>query len=368
MASFNPSDPVSDAFRTAVSTELDEFLAARRTQVLEISPGLAPVAELAEGFTAGGKRLRPAFCVWGYLAVTAVPADPRPLLRAAASLDLLHVSALVHDDVMDASDTRRGQPAAHRQFAALHTEQGLQGDAADFGQAGAILLGDLLLVWSQQLFTRCGLPDEVVSRGERVLEQMRTEVTAGQFLDILAQARPSLDARLRPDEVMAQVRRVVEFKTARYTVVRPLQVGAALAGAAPSVLEPLARYGSAVGRAFQFRDDILGVFGDAAVTGKPAGDDLREGKLTALLAHALRLAGEAEARELAGMVSRSDLGEAEVDRARTIIVGSGALQAVEDEIAAATAEAVSGLAAAPLRPEAKVALENLARAAAERTS
>lgn len=368
MASFNPSDPVSGDFRAAVSTELEAFLAARRNQLLEISPGLAPVAELADSFTAGGKRLRPAFCVWGYLAVAEPPADPRPLLRAAASLDLLHVSALLHDDVMDASDTRRGQPAAHRQFAALHAGHGLQGDPEAFGRAGAILLGDLLLVWSQELFDRCGLPGEAVSRGEHVLEQMRTEVTAGQFLDIFAQARPSLDARHHPDEVMAQVRRVVEFKTARYTVVRPLQVGASLAGAGPSVLEPLARYGTAVGRAFQLRDDVLGVFGDAKVTGKPAGDDLREGKLTALLAQALRLASQAEARDLAGMVSRSDLGEDEVDRARTIIVDSGALQAVEDEIAAATAGAIAGLGTAPLRPEAKQALEQLARAAAERSS
>lgn len=368
MVSFDPSDPVSGDFRAAIATEIDDFLAGRRAAVTAIAGSLDEVADLAVSFTSGGKRLRPAFCAWGYLATAAAPDDPRPLLRAASSLDLLHVSALLHDDVMDSSDTRRGQPSAHRQFAALHAGQGLRGDSEAFGRAGAILLGDLLLVWSQELFARSGLPAEALARADRVLETVRTEVTAGQFLDILAQARPSLEARTQPDEVMADVRRVVEFKTARYTVVRPLQVGAALAGAGPAVMAALERYGSAVGRAFQFRDDVLGVFGDAAVTGKPAGDDLREGKLTALLAHALRLCGEAEAAELAGMVGRATLDRAAVDRARTIITGSGALQQVEDEIAAATRAAITGLDEAPIRDEARLALLNLARLAAERAN
>lgn len=365
---FSPAVPVSDEFVTAVSEAITGFLAGRREVLAGIGPDAGPLADLAESFTAGGKRLRPAFCAWGWIAVAGPPADPSALVRAAASLDVLHVSALVHDDVMDASDTRRGQPAAHRQFAALHAERGLRGDAEAFGRGGAILLGDLLLVWSQEMFRRCGLPSSAIERAMPIMEAVLTEVTTGQFLDILAQARPALDARTSPSEVLSQVRQVLEYKTARYTVIRPLQIGAALAGGSSEVLEALGHYGSAVGRAFQLRDDVLGVFGDSEVTGKPAGDDLREGKLTALLAHALHLAPADQAAVLAGLAGRRDLTDAEVVRAREIITGSGALDAVEAEIAEATATAVAGLATASVTAEARQALAALAHAAADRSA
>ncbi|MGC3954014.1 MAG: polyprenyl synthetase family protein [Propionicimonas sp.] len=365
---FDPEVPVSDEFRTAVAGAITGFLDAQREVLAAIGPGAAPLAELAGSFTAGGKRLRPAFCAWGWIAADGIPDDPDALVRAAASLDVLHVSALLHDDVMDASDTRRGQPAAHRQFAALHTARGLRGDADAFGRGGAILLGDLLLVWSQQMFRRSGLPAAAIARAMPVMESVLTEVTTGQFLDILAQARPALDARTAPDEVLAQVRQVLEYKTARYTVIRPLQIGAALAGGSSDLLDALGRYGSAVGRAFQLRDDVLGVFGDAEVTGKPAGDDLREGKLTALLAHALNLASDADAATLADLAGRPDLVDTDVAEARRIIRDSGALAAVEAEIGQATAAAVAGLASAPVTPEAGRALTNLAHAAADRAA
>ena len=365
---FDPEVPVSEEFLTAVTAAITGFLAGQREVLAEIGPDAAPLAELAESFTAGGKRLRPAFCAWGWVAVAGVPENPAALVRAAASLEVLHVSALVHDDVMDASDTRRGQPAAHRQFAGLHAERRLRGDADAFGRGGAILLGDLLLVWSQEMFRGCGLPAEAIERALPVMAAVLTEVTTGQVLDILAQARPALDARTSPEQVLAQVRQVLEYKTARYTVIRPLQIGAALAGGSPEVLAALGRYGSAVGRAFQLRDDVLGVFGDAEVTGKPAGGDLREGKLTALLAHALRLAAPEDAALLATLAGRRELTDAEVAQARRIITDSGALATVEAEIAEATATAVTGLATAPITAAAREALANLAHAAADRAA
>ena len=368
MVTFVPDNPLSDEFRCAVSEQLDGFLMQRRDALAGIADGLEPFVRVADGLTAGGKRLRPAFCVWGYLAAADAVADPSALLRAAASLDLLHISALVHDDVMDGSDTRRGKPSAHRQFAAQHREQVLRGNSDAFGRSAAILLGDLLLIWSAEMFRRCGLPERAVTAAQPLVEAMRTEVTAGQFLDIQAQARHPLDARSAPQEVMDQVRRVVEYKTARYTVIRPLQVGAALAGAPEGLLEALARYGSAVGRAFQFRDDVLGVYGDEALTGKPAGDDLREGKLTVLVAHAIARAPEAEARLLADLLGRADLSSAEVDQARDIISDSGAVAATEDEIAITLAEALEAVEATPISDNARPALRVLARMAVDRVS
>lgn len=342
MVNLDAADPLSAGLLAGVSAELAGFLASSGQALAELGPETADLVELAQTFTAGGKRLRPAFCCWGYLAAAGGNSVPKQVVRAAASLDLLHVSALVHDDVMDGSDTRRGLPAAHVQLAERHAASGRRGAPDDFGRAGAILLGDLLLMWSVELFNSCGAPVEALAAAQPLIAAMRAEVTGGQYLDITAQTRAPLDARRDPASVLAQVRRVVEYKTARYTVVRPLQMGAALGGGGPELLDALARYGSPLGRAFQYRDDVLGVFGDEAVTGKPAGDDLREGKLTVLIANAMAAASDAEATRLDELLGRG-LSPAEVAGARGIIAGSGALAATEREIELAVAEALSAL-------------------------
>ncbi|MCB0911091.1 MAG: polyprenyl synthetase family protein [Propionibacteriaceae bacterium] len=342
MVNLDAADPLSAPLREAVGAELTRFLDARGRALAELGPETADLVGLAAAFTAGGKRLRPAFCCWGYLAAAGGTAVPDDVLRAAASLDLLHVSALVHDDVMDASDTRRGLPSAHVQLAAGHASAGRRGSAEEFGRAGAILLGDLLLMWSVELFNSCGAPEAALAAAQPLMAAVRSEVTGGQYLDITAQTREPLDARRDAASVLAQVRRVVEYKTARYTVVRPLQVGAALGGASPELLDALARYGSPLGRAFQYRDDVLGVFGDAERTGKPAGDDLREGKLTVLVANAMAAASGADAARLDGLLGR-ELDATELADARAIITGSGALAATEREIEAASAEALAAL-------------------------
>ncbi|WP_415086956.1 polyprenyl synthetase family protein [Micropruina sp.] len=362
MGIFAADDPIGAPFRDAVGGTLRDFIAAQSGRLSGLGGHTAMLSELAAAFTAGGKRLRPAFCWWGHQAV-AESTEPGPLLRAAASLDLLHVSALVHDDVMDASDVRRGLPAAHRQFERWHAEHGLTGSPEAFGRAGAILLGDLLLVWSMELFTSSGLPAEALGRGIPLLDAVRTEVTGGQFLDVVAQAEPIGTA-----DLMDVVPRVVEFKTSRYTVIRPLQIGAALAGGSAEALAALAGYGSPLGRAFQFRDDVLGVFGEPEVTGKPAGDDLREGKRTVLVAHALQLASETAKERLAGLLGSPDLDADEVATAREIIVASGALAATERRIADDLEQALAALDGAPLRDEAVAALHRLAELSVARTA
>jgi geranylgeranyl diphosphate synthase, type I len=362
MATFAADDPIGTPFREAVGDALRGFIDEQSGRLSGVGDQARLLSDLAAAFTAGGKRLRPAFCWWGHLAV-AEPADSGALLRAAASLDLLHVSALVHDDVMDASDVRRGLPAAHRQFEAWHAEHGLTGSAEAFGRAGAILLGDLLLVWSMELFTASGLDAAALARGLPLLDAVRTEVTCGQFLDVFAQAEP-----IGGIDLMDVVPRVVEFKTSRYTVIRPLQIGAALAGGSADALAALAGYGSPLGRAFQFRDDVLGVFGEPEVTGKPAGDDLREGKRTVLVAHALQLASETAKERLLGLLGSSELDATDVATAREIIVSSGALAATEQRIAEDLERALAALAGAPLRDDAVVALRRLAELSTSRAA
>jgi geranylgeranyl diphosphate synthase type I len=345
----------------AVDEVISEFIGGKQQELLQISPTLSILGELAEAFTCGGKRLRPAFCVWGYLAAAPVPDDPQVLLRAAASLDLLHVAELIHDDVMDASDTRRGQPSAHRQLQRWHLSNEWQGSPEGFGAAGAILLGDLLGKWSVELAGEG-------TASASVLQQLRTEVSAGQFLDIVAQATPVWSARSDPERMQQLVQQVVEYKTARYTVIRPLQLGATLGGGDRWLLEALQNYGSAIGRGFQYRDDILGVFGDPEVTGKPAGDDLREGKLTLLVVKAMELATEEQALQLKASLGRPDLNEVDIEAVREIMVVSGALDAVEAEIEECLYTAVRTIRSKQLRPAAMEALVELAYATLNRES
>ncbi|NLT29987.1 MAG: polyprenyl synthetase family protein [Propionibacterium sp.] len=363
----DPSQPLSASFRDAVGTAIDDFIAERRPELAAIGPEVAALADRAGQFTAGGKRVRPAFCVWGHIAVRGVPEDPTGLLWAAASLDVLHVSALMHDDVMDASDTRRGVPAAHRQFEAVHRDSGWLGEPVVFGRAGAILLGDLLTMWSVQMVDqtpmRGGLSFPDLARALPFLELMRTEVTAGQFLDIVAQAQPFGD----PHRAMDEAHRVVEYKTARYTVQRPLQFGAALGAADETQLAALAGYGSPLGRAFQFRDDVMGVFGDAEVIGKPAGDDLREGKRTLLLAHAFAGTTEAGAHRLTELIGNPGLAGSELAEARDIIDSSGAREHVERMIEDCLNEAITALDAAEFTEVGREGLIALARAAVDRS-
>lgn len=350
------SDWDGAGFRDQVQAALDDFLDEQTARLAPLGDDATRLLTEARGVLTGGKRFRAAFGWWGHHAVAA-PADERALVRACASLELLHASALVHDDLMDASDTRRGRPATHRGFAVAHRGAGWRGDPEQYGGAAAILLGDLLLAWSDELLRRCGLPLEQVAPALAVLDQCRSEVIAGQFLDV------SVQARGRADVETAMT--VLRFKSAKYSIERPLHVGAALAGAGPETLARLSAFGLPLGEAFQLRDDLLGVYGDPATTGKPAGDDLVEGKRTVLVALALDEAPRADA-ELLDRSLGTPLSAAEVDRLRAIIDDSGAHAQVEAVIEQLAEMAVTSLQRGRFDPDATVVLEQLASAATQR--
>jgi geranylgeranyl diphosphate synthase, type I len=367
--------PLSQAFRDAVSAEISAFLSEQSSVLDSMGPELVPVHLMANQMLCGGKRIRPAFCIWGYVAAAGIPTDEelKPLLAAAGSLDVLHVSALVHDDLMDSSDLRRGRPAAHRQFEALHANAGWLGDSAAFGRSGAILLGDLLVMWSAQMLHGAGVDQSTLERALPIVEAMRTEVTCGQYLDMVAQAHPLRKrapaiGSLRPtiELAMDDASRVVEYKAARYTVQRPCQIGAALGGGDDELYFALGAYGSPLGRAFQFRDDLLGVFGDPQVTGKPAGDDLREGKRTVLVAHAYAHAGDDGQKLLLQRLGDSALDDAGISELQQVIVESGARDAVESMINEYYERALKALHDTEITEEGRVGLTALADAAVRR--
>ncbi|SFA94794.1 geranylgeranyl diphosphate synthase, type I [Nocardioides alpinus] len=346
------------AFRDQVQQVLDAFLDERAAELAPLGPDATRLIGEARTAVTGGKRFRAAFCHWGYRAIRPEVADPAALARACASLEVLHASALVHDDFMDASDTRRGRPATHRAFEAEHRAAGWRGDPVQYGAAAAILLGDLLLGWSGDLLRHCGLGAEGILAGLDLFELCRNEVIAGQFLDVSVQARGRADV----DTAMT----VLRYKSAKYSIERPLHIGAALAGASAAQIEQLTRFGLPLGEAFQLRDDLLGVFGDPELTGKPAGDDLVEGKRTVLVALALDGAPRAAAQRLDDALG-TPLSPADVDEVRQIIDESGARAQVEAVIGQLADRAVEALRSADVDGRAVVVLTELAAAATQRT-
>lgn len=360
-----------DHVRPEVDAALERHLAELRGELAPYGSDTEPLADAMTAMLSGGKRLRAAFCYWSWRAhggdSRAGAAGRRTVLRVGAALELFQAAALFHDDVMDDSDLRRGRPAAHRHFEAHHRAAGWSGHARRFGDSAAILLGDLALIASEREMTGAvgGVDPATAVRARSIFDTMRTEVTVGQYLDVLGQALPwgvDLDA----DEERA--RRVVRAKSARYSVEHPLALGAALAGAGTAELEACSRVGLPLGEAFQLRDDILGVFGDPAVTGKPAGDDLREGKRTVLVTKALRSASPADRALVADRLGAQDLSRADVEALRGLLLRSGAVEQVETLISALADDALDALSGCDLADPGREMLLRLGRAAVERRS
>lgn len=336
--------------RDRVDAALASFFVEQRVRWASVpDPVGAALASLGEFVLCGGKWIRPAFCYWGWRG--AGGADCAAIVAVAASVELLHACALIHDDVMDASALRRGRPSVHRAFAGQHADAEWRGEAAEFGRSAAVLMGDLCLLWSDELYHSAPLAAHAFARARGRYDQMRVEPVLGQFLDLVDQA-DGLHS-------LARAREVARLKSARYTVERPLQLGAALAGATDDLLDAFSRFGLPLGEAFQLRDDILGVFGDAAVTGKPVGDDLREGKCTPLIMFSRLAASAAQREALDRFLGDPELGPAGIDALRSVIVGSGALARAEALIDELTDRSLRELAAVPVDTESRAALAEL---------
>jgi geranylgeranyl diphosphate synthase type I len=321
-------------------------------------PELAHATRLLHDFVLnGGKRLRPLLCCVGYSAITGQ--DPPPaVLRAAASLELFHAFALIHDDVMDCSDTRRGSPTLHRSLAP--TGNNTAGPSDHGGISKAILVGDIAFVWSDQILHTSGLTPRQLSDARPVVDAMRTEVMGGQYLDIAATGSQEGD--------VGAALRIIRYKTAKYTVERPLHLGAVLGGATPAHLDTLSAYALPLGEAFQLRDDLLGAFGDPAVTGKSRLDDLREGKHTVLVANAMRDAAPAHRRRLQALLGKPDLTAGEAEQIRNIFITCGARRTVEDMITRRRDQVLNHLeGSTTLAPQAAEQLRHLADTATRRS-
>jgi len=347
---FDPYDPLGPGFTSAIEDVLSRNLAARLAEVMRDVPPLGAVVDLLTHLAIGGKHIRPAFVWWSYVAVAGEPDDPIALLNLAASLDITHAGLLAHDDLIDAADIRRGQPSVHQAIAALSRVP----DPA-LGVAGAVVGGAWLLQWSQQCFDECGLAITPAARA--VFNSMRTRVLTGQMADAWAAAGLQLGTS-DPAHL------IDDLKTASYTVVGPTQLGALLAG---GDVRRLQNYAAHLGRAYQARDDVLGIFGMPADTGKPVGDDLRRGKMTSLVQAGLKMATPDKAEVIQWVLRNPASTDGAVAAASRVIAECGALASVEQAIADDLFKALTSLDGAGLKPAGRAGLETLARVSASRT-
>ncbi|MCA1781659.1 MAG: polyprenyl synthetase family protein [Dermatophilaceae bacterium] len=347
-----------------VQTCVDAEIERQRQVLTDLGPDVTELLDVCSDLLAGGKRLRASFLAWGYATVAGIPAEdvPDDIIGMATAMEFFQAGALLHDDVMDGSDTRRGAPAAHVALASRHARRGWEGPPERFGLAGAVLAGNLCLTAADDLVARADLPDLGAARD--LFSVMRTQLMAGQFLDVVESVRPW--ALLSTEERLARADRVIRFKSAKYSVEHPLLIGALAAHASQEQVAALSRYGLDVGRAFQLRDDLLGVFGDPTVTGKPAGDDLREGKRTVLIAATLDRLGTPDAERLLTGLGRDDADV--VADLQGLIAGSGSVDWVEARITALLADALSALADARLTRQGYASLADLARQATQRAA
>ncbi len=361
-ASVQPLEQLK-SLRQQVEAELQDFLTSQSSYFTSIAPELKPAADSLSAFVInGGKRFRPLFAAVGAMGAGSNLSQSE--IRAFASLELLQACALIHDDLMDASDTRRGEPAIHKLFESMHVTEKYQGKATQFGLSASVLVGDLALIWSDQMLNSSGIKSESLLAALSVHDEMRVELIAGQYLDVFEQARGT--------QSVAQALNIARYKSAKYTIERPLHLGAAIAipdaAKRAQLVSIYSEFGLPLGEAFQLRDDLLGVFGDPKVTGKPAGDDLREGKRTVLMAMTHdRISGPAEA-EFLKEFGNHDISEVAIARLQEIITETGAAMHVEDLIEELTSTALEALNRDEIVPQARELLTEMAIIATKRNT
>ncbi|MFM6980014.1 MAG: polyprenyl synthetase family protein [Micrococcales bacterium] len=368
----------SENLLALVQETIDGFFENQRAEFAQISPDLEPILDYAQSLLTGGKRFRALFCYWswvGALETAALKQTPEELAKSSeaivgitAALEIFHAAALVHDDLIDQSDSRRGAPAVHKKFEKLHSDQGWAGSAERFGSSASILTGDLMLSWASELFGKAiqGAPSaeiELACRDQFSL--MRTEVMAGQYLDVLEENAAN---RREVSEAVVRANRVMLYKTAKYSIEAPLLIGAAFAGADSGTLHALSSFGIPLGIAFQLRDDVLGVFGDSAVTGKPIGDDLREGKRTVLVGLTRETLSPSVAKVFDEMLTSRDLNSEQIAFLQQTIIDSQALAKSERMIEDLAEQSAAALENIELGEAAKAMLKTLAEKVVTRKS
>lgn len=346
-----------DSIRIEIEDALADFVKGKTEKLNRTDEFLQPITKsLAEYILDGGKRFRPTFAYLGFLGAGGI-ASPK-IARACAALELVHVCALVHDDLMDGSDTRRNRQSIHRQFQDHHRDSKYVGNSENYGASVAILLGDLSLAWSDELLYLSGVEQPQLNQALPIFHEMREELMAGQYLDVLES--------VRGESNIVRSSKIAQLKSGKYSIERPLQFGAALAGANSTLIDDFSNFGLALGEAFQLRDDLLGIFGEPNVTGKPSGDDIREGKRTLLIALTLEKCNESERRLLEISLGDKNVESSKIAAIQEVISRCGAMEECERLISELFDKAVANLDKSVCLDEIKKLLVDMAKAATQR--
>lgn len=355
-------DQETEAFLGALGAELQKWFDHQRQSAVGIDPAACDLVEAIAGLSISGKRLRAQLLYWGWRAAGGDPLSVIPV-QAAAGIELFQTAALIHDDVIDRSDTRRSMPSVHKQLEEIHSQNGWDQDPAHFGISAAVLIGDLALTWSEQVFSRAlalaGYPEKAAEDFHR----MRTEVMIGQYLDVHAEVAA---AQVPLEDAYHRALQILRFKSAKYSAEHPVVLGFLLAGGTDEKVEQYREFALALGEAFQIRDDVLGIFGDPTTTGKPAGDDLREGKRTVVIAVHMQLADTTQKSAVSQVLGNAEATDAQIAGARTAITSSGALHTVEQAIQQLSQHAAHGIDALEMEPTVATAFRRILQAAVHR--
>ncbi|SDQ16306.1 geranylgeranyl diphosphate synthase, type I [Actinopolyspora saharensis] len=351
------SEELLHGFHDQVRTELLAFLSTRATEIAGQATEAGELVDVVTRFLQDGKYLRPTFAYLGWLSRAE---ESTAALRAAASLELLHAFGLIQDDVMDKSTLRRGRATVHRTLAASHADATSTSTERRFGESAAILLADLCLIWAERMLRTSGMDSQALERARSCYDDMRQELAVGQYLDLLNTERERCEL---PD-----VLRIARLKSARYTITKPLLLGAYLAGDDHKLRRVLGQYGDSIGEAFQMRDDLLGIFGEPAVTGKPAGDDLRNEKITTVVAVALDRAGPRQHRELRHLLDGDTTSTRGQDSIRDLLTETGAVEQIETMIGERVQYGRQALQHAELPERVRTELDRMALTCVDRSS
>ncbi|MDP3057346.1 MAG: polyprenyl synthetase family protein [bacterium] len=305
-------------FKTVFDKEMEKFLDLKIVQAKKISPEASGAVQNLKNYVLGsGKRIRPALMYYAYLALGGK--NKKEALRLAMASEFIHAFLIIHDDVIDRDDFRRGMPSIHCIYKKIALKDHYSVSAPHYGNSQAISIGDMCFsfvgeIISQSKFNR-GIKDKLLKK----ISDIVFNTTIGQFHDVFAAAvKNGIDEK--------HVLTILEYKTARYTVEGPLHLGAIMAGASGRVLKSLSDFSIPLGIAFQIQDDILGVFGSSQETGKPVGADIREGKKTLLIVRALEQASANQKKDLHLALGNDKAGREQIERARKIIIDIGSLE------------------------------------------
>ncbi|ORC18922.1 polyprenyl synthetase [Rothia nasimurium] len=356
----------SARYLTAIEAEMNRFFHEQSTTMRAVSPETLPLIESISALSTGGKRLRALLAYWGYRGAGGTECSAS-IVRAGLAIELFQTAALIHDDIIDASDTRRGAPSVHRRFEAMHRERGYKTNAASFGVSSALLAGDLCLSWSEMVFS--SIPElTATSEARFIFDVMRTEVMAGQYLDIVGEVVPEEE----PQVALQRALNVIRYKAAKYTCEHPVALGGALGlglgrDQKAQIIRGYRDFALPLGEGYQLRDDILGVFGEPETTGKPAGDDLREGKRTVLTAFTAMKASPEERALLEMSLGDPKLDATTIAQIQRLMRESRALDEVEALISEKSDQALSALSALPIPEEVRDALHTIALKALQRS-